>query len=242
MPFARMSAYSRPAILLVDDDDQLCALMKDYLDKQGFQVDLAHDGPSGLRSASLRPPSLILLDVMLPGVDGFAVLSEFRRACDTPVVMLTARGEPADRIQGLEAGADDFIRKPFEPAELVARIHAVLRRTTGLTVRDRAPVIEIGGVRLDPGSRTVSSGQVPVDLTGIEYEILEMLMFAAGRAVTRDEICLRLYQREATVFDRAIDVHVGHIRQKLAARGAYVRTIRGSGYLFALDQPGGVRS
>jgi two-component system response regulator CpxR len=236
-PVPAASTPSRPSILLVDDDRELCALMKDYLREQGFEASIAYDGPTGIRSASLRPPSLILLDVMMPGLDGFRVLDEIRRTCDTPVLMVTALGAPTDRIHGLDAGADDYIPKPFDPAELVARIHAVLRRYTGVTARERVPAIEIAGVRLDPGARSVTCARAPVELTGIEYEILELLMRAAGRAVTRDEICLRLYQREASPLDRAIDVHVSHIRQKLAQRGALVRTIRGSGYLFALDTP-----
>lgn len=230
-------APPRPSILLVDDDDQLGALMMDYLGAQGFDVDFAPDGASGIRRASLRPPSLILLDVMMPGLDGFAVLDELRRASDTPVLMITARGDVPDRIHGLEAGADDYVPKPFEPAELVARIHAVLRRSTGVRARERVPAIELGGVRIEPASRAVTCDGVPAELTGIEYSILELLMRAAGRAVTRDEICLRLYQREASPLDRAIDVHISHIRQKLGQFGSLVHTIRSAGYLFALDTP-----
>jgi len=227
----------RPSILLVDDDDQLGVLMKDYLYAQGFDVDCARDGKSGIRIASQKTPSLILLDVMMPDLDGFTVLEEIRRSSDTPVVMITARGDVSDRIHGLEAGADDYVPKPFDPAELVARINAVLRRSTGVTAREAAPAVEIGGVCLNPASRTVTCEGVPVILTGVEYMILEMLMRAAGRAVKRDEICLRLYQREASPLDRAIDVHVSHIRQKLGHCGALVQTVRGAGYLFALDKP-----
>jgi len=230
-----VAASSRPYILLVDDDEQLCALMKDYLCARGFDVDSARDGASGIRTASLKSPALILLDVMMPGLDGFAVLEEIRRSCDTPVLMLSTRADAPDRIRGLEAGADDYLSKPFDPAELVARIHAVLRRTTGVTVRGRVPAIEIGDVRLDPASRTVTCSQQPVELTGIEYSILELLMQTAGRTVTRDEICLRIYQRKASPFDRAIDVHVSHIRRKLGSSGSLVHTVRGAGYLFALD-------
>jgi two-component system response regulator CpxR len=231
------SVTSRPSILYIDDDAQLGALMRDYLSSQGFDVDFAPDGASGIRTVSLRPPSLVLLDVMMPGLDGFAVLDAIRRAGDTPVLMVTARGDTPDRIHGLEAGADDYIPKPFDPAELVARIHAVLRRTTGVTARERLPVIEIGGVRLDPGSRTVTCDQRPITLTSIEYSILELLMSSAGRAVSRDEICLRFYQRPVSPFDRSIDVHVSHIRQKLRPYGSLVQTVRGAGYLFALARP-----
>lgn len=228
---------SRPSILLVDDDDHFCSLMKDYLCEKGFDVDFARDGVAGIRTASQDPPSLILLDVMMPGVDGFAVLEEIRRSSDTPVVMITARGDIPDRVHGLEAGADDYVPKPFDPEELVARIHAVLRRSTGVTAREAAPPIGIGGVFLNPAARIVTCDGVPVILTGVEYTILELLMRAAGRAVTRDEISLRLYQREASPLDRAIDVHVSHIRQKLGHCGALVQTVRGAGYLFALDKP-----
>lgn len=223
-------------LLLVDDDRDLCDLISDFLTANGLIVEMAHDGPAGLRAASIRRFDLILLDVMMPGMDGFAVLAELRRNSDTPVIMLTARGEPADRIAGLRLGADDYLPKPFDPDELLARIQAILRRVTGVTVREASPVIEIAGIRLNPSARSVTREDQLVDLTAAEYEILEQLMRAAGRPVSRDEISLRLYQREASPFDRSIDVHLSHIRRKLGDSGSMIRTIRGAGYLFALDR------
>ncbi|WP_321473841.1 response regulator transcription factor [uncultured Paludibaculum sp.] len=223
-------------LLLVDDDRDLCSLISDFLTSNGIAVEMAHDGPACLRAAAIGRFDLILLDVMMPGMDGFAVLGELRRFSDTPVVMLTARGEPADRIAGLRLGADDYLPKPFDPDELLARIQAILRRVTGVTVRESSPNVEIAGVRLNPSARSVTCNDQLVDLTAAEYEILEQLMRAAGRPVSRDEISLRLYQREASPFDRSIDVHLSHIRRKLGASGAMIRTIRGAGYLFALDK------
>jgi len=233
-------ATARPVhgcLLLIDDDKELCGLMHDFLAQQGFAVTLAHDGKMGLSLAATGTYDLVLLDVMLPGIGGFAVLDELRRVSDTPVLMLTARGEPADRIHGLSAGADDYLSKPFEPAELVARIRAIMRRASGLTGRRKTPSIDIAGVQLDPGARVVTVDHAVVDLTTIEYEILEILMRAAGRPVSRDEISIRLYQREAAALDRTVDVHISRIRSKLASKARLIQTIRGGGYLFALDEP-----
>lgn len=225
-------------LLLVDDDRDLCSLINDFLTSKGLTLEMAHDGAACLRLAGGHRFDLILLDVMMPGMDGFTVLGELRRFSDTPVIMLTARGEPADRIAGLRLGADDYLPKPFDPDELFARIQAILRRVTGVTVRETSPAIEIAGVRLDPAARSVTCHEQPVDLTAAEYEILEQLMRAAGRPVSRDEISLRLYQREASPFDRSIDVHLSHIRRKLGDNGSMIRTIRSAGYLFALNRAG----
>ena len=232
----RARSYNRSvALLLIDDDRDLTALLQDFLAQQGFQSEIANDGVAGLRLATAKRFDLILLDVMMPGMDGFAVLDELRRVNDTPVLMLTARGEPDDRIHGLRAGADDYLPKPFNPDELVARIHAILRRVTGVTARDKAPAIEFCGVRLEPATRNAFVGGVALELTAVEFDILDVLMSAAGRVVSRDDISLRLYQREASPFDRSIDVHLSHIRRKLGDAGALIRTIRGSGYIFTQD-------
>ncbi|HEY3442754.1 MAG TPA: response regulator transcription factor [Paludibaculum sp.] len=223
------------ALLLIDDDRDLTALLRDYLAQQGFDSETANDGVAGLRMAGAKRYDLILLDVMMPGMDGFAVLEQLRRVNDTPVLMLTARGEPDDRIHGLRAGADDYLPKPFNPDELVARIQAVLRRATGVTAREKAQAIEFGGVRLEPSMRNVFVAGEVVELTAVEFDILDVLMSAAGRVVSRDDISLRLYQREASPFDRSIDVHLSHIRRKLGEAGGLIRTIRGSGYIFTQD-------
>ncbi len=232
----RARSYNRGvALLLIDDDRDLTALLRDYLAQKGFESETANDGVSGLRLATAKRFELILLDVMMPGMDGFAVLDELRRVNGTPVLMLTARGEPDDRIQGLRAGADDYLPKPFHPDELVARIQAVLRRATGVTARGKAAAIEFCGVRLEPAARNVFLAGQAVELTAVEFEILDVLMSAAGRVVSRDDIALRLYQREASPFDRSIDVHLSHIRRKLGDAGALIRTIRGTGYIFTQD-------
>lgn len=225
------------ALLLIDDDRDLTALLRDFLAEQGFESETANDGVTGLRMAMAKRYDLILLDVMMPGKDGFAVLDELRRVNDTPVLMLTARGEPDDRIYGLRAGADDYLPKPFNPDELVARIQAVLRRATGVTAREKAAPIEFGGVRLEPSTRNVFVAGEAVELTAAEFDILDVLISAAGRVVSRDDISLRLYQREASPFDRSIDVHLSHIRRKLGDAGTLIRTIRGSGYIFTQDTP-----
>jgi DNA-binding response OmpR family regulator len=228
-------------LLLIDDDRQLCSLMGDFLMQHGFAVSIAHDGLTGLAMAASGSHDLVLLDVMLPGLGGFAVLDELRRVSDIPVLMLTARGEPSDRVFGLSAGADDYLAKPFDPAELAARVHAILRRSAGLP-RARKPVIEIAGVCLDTAARRVSMAGVQVDLTSAEYGILEILMRAAGRPVSRDEISIRLNQREAAALDRAVDVHISRIRHKLGPKAALIQTVRGAGYLFALDAASGFAS
>jgi two-component system response regulator CpxR len=229
-------------LLLIDDDRQLCSLMGDFLMQQGFAVSIAHDGLTGLAMATSGSHDLVLLDVVLPGLGGFAVLDELRRVSDIPVLMLTARGEPSDRVFGLSAGADDYLPKPFDPAELAARVHAILRRSVGLPHARKMPVIEIAGVRLDTAARHVRVAGLSVDLTSAEYGILEILMRAAGRPVSRDEISIRLNQREAAALDRAVDVHISRIRHKLGPKGALIQTVRGAGYLFTLDAASGVAS
>ncbi len=211
--------------------------MRDFLMKQGFAVAIAYDGLTGLAMAAGGSHNLVLLDVVLPGLGGFSVLDELRRVSDIPVLMLTARGEPSDRVFGLSAGADDYLAKPFDPAELVARVHAILRRSPEMARSRKMPVLDIAGVCLDTAARMVRVAGSPVDLTSAEYGILEILMRAAGRPVSRDEISVRLNQREAAAPDRAVDVHVSRIRHKLGSKGALIQTVRGAGYLFAFDAP-----
>jgi two-component system response regulator CpxR len=207
--------------------------MTEFLSTQGFAVTAAYNGPDGLRAALEGQHDLVLLDVMLPGFDGFEVLRRLREASDVPVLMLTARTESQSRILGLEGGADDYLPKPFEPMELAARIRAILRRTRPL---QRNPALEISGVRIEPASRRVQHNGKPVDTTTIEYDILETLMRSAGRVVSRDELMQRLYQRQATPFDRSIDVHISHLRKKLEGPRELIRTVRGVGYQFAVEE------
>lgn len=219
-------------LLLIDDDAELGALMRDFFRDQDIDVTAAQNGVEGLELALHGGFDLILLDVMMPGLDGFEVLRRLREQRDTPVLMLTARTESASRIRGLNEGADDYLPKPFEPMELLARVRAILRRTQAVP-RDPLSAVEAGPVRLDPASRHVSISGRDVELTTIEFDILEMLMRAAGRAVSRDEIAQRFYNRPATPYDRSIDVHISHLRRKLDAPLDLIRTLRGAGYQFA---------
>jgi two-component system response regulator CpxR len=223
------------SLLLVDDDVELCALMVTFFSQHGFQAESVYDGRRGLARALKGGFDLILLDVMLPGLSGFDVLHQLRRRSDVPVIMLTARTEPSDRVKGLDTGADDYLPKPFGPEELLARIRAVLRRTTH-SGRPRPETLDIGGIRLDSATRHVWRGTTRLELTSIEFEILNLLMRSAGRIVSRDEMATVLYQREATPYERSIDVHVSHLRKKLEHPGpSVIRTVRGVGYLFCAD-------
>ena len=225
-------------ILLVDDDRELAALMQEFLASHGFALEAAYNGPDGLRAALGGGYDLALVDVMMPGFDGFELLRRLRAESALPVLMLTARTETRSRILGLETGADDYLPKPFEPLELVARIRAILRRTRGAEAQTP---LEIGGVRIEPGSRRVYRGGEPVEITSIEYDILETLMRSAGRVVSRDELMQRLYRREATPFDRSIDVHISHLRRKLEGSTELIRTVRGVGYQYAVEGAAGER-
>jgi two-component system response regulator CpxR len=216
-------------ILVIDDDVELCALLREFLQREGFQVDIAHDGKAGLEKVSRETPDLIVLDVMLPGMDGFEILRRLRQQGRIPVLMLTARGEDVDRIVGLELGADDYLAKPFNPRELTARIRAILRRMEPRTADSR---VEINGVTLDPGSREVLLEGKPVELTTIEFDILEHLMRSAGRVLSRDSLMEALYNRKATAFDRSMDMHISHLRRKLEGERTLIKTVRGIGYQF----------
>jgi two-component system response regulator CpxR len=216
-------------ILVVDDDTELCSLLGEFLTREGFSVDFEHDGRKGLDRALKGEHALIILDVMMPGMDGFDVLKRLRQQSKAPVIMLTARGEDVDRIVGLELGADDYLSKPFNPRELAARIRAILRRIEAKPAGGR---IEVNGVVLDPGAREVLFDGQPVPTTTLEFDILEVLMRQAGRVVSRDMLMENMYNRKATPFDRSIDMHVSHLRKKLEGRRELIKTIRGVGYQF----------
>ena len=212
---------------MIDDDTELTALLAEFLDREGFKIEFAHDGIRGLELAESGTYDLIVLDLMLPGMDGFTLLRQLRARSRVPVIVLTARGEDEDRIIGLDIGADDYLAKPFNPRELVARIRAILRRV----VRPRGR-IEVNGVALDPGTREVTCDGRRIDITTLEFDILEMLVRSAGQVVSRDALMENLYNRKATPLDRSIDMHVSHLRRKLEADRALIKTIRGIGYQF----------
>jgi len=218
-------------ILLVDDDAELCSLLKEYLEREGFTVEFAHEGLHGLEMAVKPGVDLVVLDVMLPGIDGFEILRRLRPKSAVPVLMLTARGEDVDRIVGLELGADDYLPKPFNPKELVARMRAILRRYEPRPASADGR-LEVYGVTLDPGSREAAVQGHAVELTTFEFDILEVLLRSAGRVISRDELMETFYNRKATAFDRSIDMHISHLRKKLGSEGNRIKTIRGVGYQF----------
>lgn len=226
-----------PSILLVEDDAELSTLMEEFFAGRHLTLSTAHDGGEGLSRAVNGNYDLVILDVMLPVMDGFEVLRQIRRRSAVPVIMLTARTEHDDRINGLNLGADDYLNKPFSPDELLARIQAVLRRV-GRGSALKPEVLEANGVRLNPGTREVFYEGLPVEVTSIEYDILEVLVRSAGRVVSRDDLARFLYNRQANPLERALDVHVSHLRKKLEHGRNLIRTVRGVGYLFAVkDQP-----
>ena len=222
-------------ILVIDDDHELCELVTEYVTAEGFEVDTVHDGETGLSQALAGDYALVLLDVMLPGANGFEVLSRLRKTSILPVIMLTARGDDVDRIVGLEMGADDYLPKPFNPRELVARIRAILRRADAPP--DGRALIEVGDVRLDSGARTVSLNGEELRVTAVEFEVLERLLRAAGSVVSREKLTRDVLDREYSALDRAIDMHVSNLRKKLGQEyeGAErIKTVRGVGYVYTL--------
>ncbi len=215
--------------LLIDDDVELGELLQDALDDHDIRVEVTHDGRRGLARALSGDHDLLLLDVMLPGLDGFELLRLVRRQSRVPIIMLTARTAPADQVAGLDAGADDYLPKPFGTDLLLARIRAVLRRSGRII--EETNVLEAGGFRLLPRAREALVDGSPVALTSIEYDILEYLARAAGRIVPRGELTAALFQRRASPFDRVLDTHVYNLRKKLGRRGEAICTVRGVGYL-----------
>jgi len=219
------------SLLLVDDDVELCGMMSEFFAQEGHRLECIYNGREGLAAALNGSYDLVILDVMLPILDGFELLQRLRRRKDLPVIMLTARVQQQDRIRGLDAGADDYLPKPFDPDELLARVRAVLRRSESLA-RAEAEEIVIGNIRVSPTTREAWLDDRLVDLTAAEFDLLEMLMRSAGRVVSRDEITAALFEREATPYDRFLDVHISHLRKKLEGGRGLIRTVRGVGYVF----------
>jgi DNA-binding response OmpR family regulator len=220
-------------LLLIDDDVELCASLSRLLAMDGFAVTAVHDADAGIREAASDRYQLVILDVMLPGGDGRKVLKRIRRTSAVPVVMLTARGDETERIAGLDAGADDYLPKPFHPRELVARIRAVLRRHSPDPLPD---VFSIGDLRLDRKTRIVLRKEKSVELTAAEFDILLLLARSAGKVVSREEIAEEALGRPIGMLDRSIDNHISNLRKKLGAHAGGVeriRNIRGTGYLYA---------
>jgi len=218
------------SLLLIDDDAELCGMMREFFNQLGHRIETIFNGRDGLACALRGSFDLVILDVMLPGIDGFAVLDQLRRKKDIPVIMLTARVQQQDRIHGLNAGADDYLPKPFDPDELLARIRAVLRRSEPASL-PADNIVTIGNIRVNLTTReTWASGQ-PVELTSMEFDLLDLLMRSAGHIVSREEISAKLFEREATPYDRFLDVHISRLRKKLAGGRKLIKTIRGVGYV-----------
>jgi two-component system response regulator CpxR len=233
------------AVLVVDDDMELCQLLSQYLAPEGYLVEAVHTGLRGIERALSGDHAIVVLDVMLPDVKGFEVLRRLRAHSRTPVLMLTARGDEHDRILGLQMGADDYLPKPFNPRELCARIEAILRRSrpdpTVLEPRAADHVV-IDDLAVDKGARTVRRGTTPIDLTTVEFDLLDALLRAAGRVVSRDEMVRAVLRREFSPFDRSIDTHVSNLRKKLGPGPdglERIKGVRGIGYQYALHhRPG----
>lgn len=227
------------AILIIDDDQELCALLLDYFRMEGLRADAVNEPEPGITQALSGRYDLVVLDVMLPGLSGFETLRRIRAASRVPVLMLTACGEDMDRVLGLETGADDYLPKPFNPRELVARIRAILRRS-GAGAEDRAGPLHrlvVEDVELVPGARAAFQGGKPLALTAVEFSILEVLLAAAGKVVTREEMVREVLGRELSPFDRSLDVHVSNLRRKLGVKSdgmERIKTLRGTGYLYAV--------
>jgi len=229
-------------LLIIDDDAKLCRLLSDYLGPLGYDVAAASTGPEGLERARQEVFAAIILDVMLPGMNGLDVLRELRRESQVPVLMLTALGDEPDRIVGLEMGADDYLPKNFSTRELLARLRAVLRRsaaTASLKEPARCAPIAVGGLWVDVEARTAALDEIPLTLTPVEFDLLVALARAAGRVRTREQLLLEAADRDFESFDRAIDVHISSLRRKLgddARAPRFIETVRGAGY--RLRKPG----
>ncbi len=229
-------------VLVVDDDVKLCRLIRDYLEPMGYEVSAAHNGVSGLQLALHEPFAALILDVMLPGMDGFEFLRRIRGESNTPVLMLTGRGEEADRIVGLELGADDYLPKTFSTRELLARLRAVIRRSvisSAAQAEAEPAAIVVGGLQIDRGSRTAKLNTEPLQLTAVEFDLLASLASAAGRVRTREQLLLEVADRDFDVFDRSVDVHISSLRKKLGddpKSPRFIVTIRSAGYM--MRKPG----
>jgi two-component system, OmpR family, alkaline phosphatase synthesis response regulator PhoP len=222
-------------VLVVDDDEKTLELVKLYLKRDGYKVITSQDGIEGLKLARETKPDLIVLDIMLPGMDGIQICRTLREESDVPIIMLTARTTEDDRLTGLDLGADDYMTKPFSPRELAARIRAVLRRIPEESLMRGAEEIEVNGIKIDVSRHEAYRGEKPIDLTMIEFKLLGILAREAGRVFTRAQLIDKVAGSDFEGYDRTIDVHIHNLRQKLEpdpARPRYIKTIYGVGYKF----------
>ncbi len=227
-------------ILVIDDDTELCELLTDYLTPEGFEIETINEAHGGVEKALAGDYGLVVLDVMLPGMSGFDVLRHIREKSKVPVIMLTARGDDIDRIVGLEMGADDYLPKPFNPRELVARIRAIQRRAEGSAEKEgppaeRASRLTVGDLELNGATREVRRNGENVELTAVEFTLLDVLLGSAGKVVEREELVRKVLGRRLSPYDRSIDVHVSSLRKKLGNRigdSERIKTVRGVGYQY----------
>lgn len=228
-------------ILLVDDDEELTELITEYLSVEDFEILTVYDGKTGLEKGLNGDFNLMILDVMLPQMNGFEVLKKLRESSNLPVLMLTARGEDMERITGLESGADDYLPKPFNPRELVARIGAILRRTQGVENKEfleDGAKIEIGDVEVNPAARIARKGDEVLQLTSVEFDLLVALLKEAGKIVNKEDLSQTVLGRRLSPFDRSLDMHISNLRKKLGDRADgndRIKTIRSVGYIYTLD-------
>jgi two-component system response regulator CpxR len=223
-------------ILIIDDDAELCALVTRFLKGEGFDIDRAANGKQGIERALSGGYALIMLDVMMPDIDGFDVLRQIRARLRTPVLMLTAKGDINDRVLGLEMGADDYLAKPYDPSELSARIRAILRRSGSQPDSTSLNPVTVGDIALNPSSRSATRNGKAIDLTAVEFDLLATLMKVAGTVVTREDLVRTVLGREFSPFDRSIDTHVCNLRRKIGRLEdgtERIKGIRGTGYLYA---------
>ena len=234
-PQADDSQTREARVLLVDDDRELCQMLTEYLNAEHFDVKSVHDGGDALEVLQSSEFEILILDVMLPSVGGFDVLRKLGASYETPILMLTARGDDIDRIVGLELGADDYLSKPFNPRELVARIRAILRRASSrAAARGSVPdELAVGPITLNTGTHLVHVAEKPVPLTGAEFRVLELLMRSAGQVISREAMTEQALGRKLVAYDRSIDTHISNLRRKLdleAGRNPEIKNVRGSGY------------
>jgi DNA-binding response OmpR family regulator len=232
---------SEARVLLVDDDRELCQMLTEYLEAEHFEVKSVHDGGDALDELKQNEFEILILDVMLPSVGGFDVLRTLGASYQTPILMLTARGDDVDRIVGLELGADDYLSKPFNPRELVARIRAILRRASSRAARgSTTDEIAVGPIALNTGMHQVRIADRPVTLTGAEFRVLELLMRSAGQVISRESMTEQALGRKLVPYDRSIDTHISNLRRKLnleAGKNPEIKNVRGSGYTLTTAPP-----
>lgn len=229
------SLINQGTVLIVEDDRNTAALVATYLEREGFSTVVVNDGGQALQAAGSCNPVFVILDVMLPNVDGWEICRTLRKISEVPVLMLTAREEELDRVAGLAMGADDYVVKPFSPRELVERVKAILRRSRSASPRP-ASILSFGGLELDTEKHRVARDGRPIGLTSSEFKILKALMSSPGRAFSREELLGQCYQNSEAVIDRVVDVHIGKLRQKIEddpAQPRFILTVRGHGYRFS---------